>query len=170
VIGKGEKVSWLSCPIRAAKFRTQLQQDGGQVSVDQTTTSINWVPSTTYQRPRTVPKTERCTVGLLSATSENVKPANVLTQVLEARRVNRQTASPGGLNGTYAVPGGLNSEAYEILRENAQMVVKFQNNAGRLSLVLQPNGILIGGVSVEVIGRRAIQGNGGVDYLSPNAR
>jgi hypothetical protein len=50
------------------------------------------------------------------------------------------------------------------------MVVKFQNNAGRLSLVLQPNGILIGGVSVEVIGRRAIQGNGGVDYLSPNAR
>jgi hypothetical protein len=68
------------------------------------------------------------------------------------------------------VPGGLNSEAYEILRENGQMVVKFQNNAGRLSLVLQPNGILIGGVSVEVIGRRAIQGNGGVDYLSPNAR
>ena len=167
----------------------QLHQNGGQFSVDQQSTSSNWVPTTTYQRPRTVPKTERCTVGTLPATSENIKTANVLTQVLGSKASKSANSKPGlRLNGTYAVPGGLkiefrddsatlecgesfNSEAYEVSRENGQMLVKFQNNTGPLSLVLQPNGTLTGAGSVEVTGRRAIQGNGGgVDYLARNAR
>jgi len=165
----------------------QLHQNGGQFSVDQQASSSSWVPSTTYQRPRTVPKTERCTVGTLPATSENIKTANVLTQVLGSKASKSANSAPGlRLNGKYEVQGGLkiefrddsatlecgesfNSEGYQVLRESGQMVVKFQNNTGPLSLILQPNGTLTGSGSVEVTGRRAIQGNGGVEYLPRNA-
>lgn len=166
----------------------QLHQNGGQFSVDQTTTSSNWAPST-FQRPRTVPKTERCTVGTLPATSESIKTASILTQVLGSKASKSANSKPGlRLNGTYAVSGGLkiefrddsatlecgesfNSEGYEISRENGQLVVTFQNNTGPLSLVLQPNGTLTGAGNIEVTGRKAIQGSsGGVDYLPRNAR
>lgn len=167
----------------------QLHQNGGQFSVDQQTTSTNWGPSTSYQRPRTVPKTERCTVGTLPAGSESIKTATILTQVLGSKASKSANSKPGlRLNGKYEVPGGLNIEfrddsatlecgesfnsvAYEVVRESGQMVVKFQNNTGPLSLVMQPNGTLTGSGNVEVTGRRAIQGNGGgVDYLPRNAR
>ena len=167
----------------------QLHQNGGQFSVDQQTTSSSWAPTTTYQRPRTVPKTERCTVGTLPAGSESIKTATILTQVLGSKASKSANSTPGlRLNGKYEVPGGLkiefrddsatlecgesfNSEAYEVVRQSGEMAVKFQNNTGPLSLVLQPNGTLTGSGSVEVTGRRAIQGNGGgVDYLPRNAR
>ena len=167
----------------------QLHQNGGQFSVDQQTTSTNWAPSATYQRPRTVPKTERCTVGTLPPGSESIKTATILTQVLGSEASKSANSTPGlRLNGKYEVPGGLkiefrddsatlecgesfNSEAYEVVRQSGQMLVKFQNNTGPLSLILQPNGTLTGSGSVEVTGRRAIQGDdGGVDYLSRNTR
>jgi hypothetical protein len=167
----------------------QVHQNGMEYSVDQTTTSSNWVPATTYQRPRTVPKTERCTVGTLPAGGESIKTATILTQVLGSKASKSTNSKPGlRLNGTYAAPGGLkiefrddsatlecgesfNSEGYEVSRENGQMIVKFQNNTGPLSLLLQPNGTLSGTGSVEVTGRRAIQGdNGGVDYQPRNTR
>lgn len=165
----------------------QLHQNGGQFSVDQQTTSTNWTP--TFHRAPTVPKTERCTVGTLPPTSESIKTANVLTQVLGSKGSKSANSKPGlRLNGKYEVPGGMkiefrddsatlecgesfNSEAYEVLRENGQMVVKFQNNTGPLSLVLQPNGTLTGSGNIEVTGRQAIQASGGgVDYLPRSAR
>jgi hypothetical protein len=167
----------------------QLHQNGGQFSVDQQTTSTSWAPSTTYQRPRTVPKTERCTVGTLPATSESVKTATILTQVLGSKASKSANSAPGlRLNGKYEVPGGLkiefrddsatlecgesfNSEAYQVVRENGQMIVNFHNNTGPLSLILQANNTLTGSGEVEVTGRRAIQGSGGgIDYQSRNAR
>jgi hypothetical protein len=167
----------------------QLHQNGGQFSVDQQTTSTNWAPSATYQRPRTVPKTERCTVGTLPPGSESIKTATILTQVVGSKASKSANSTPGlRLNGKYEVPGGLkiefrddsatlecgesfNSEAYEVVRQSGQMLVKFQNNTGPLSLILQQNGTLTGSGSVEVTGRRAIQGDGGgVDYLSRNTR
>jgi hypothetical protein len=98
------------------------------------------------------------------------------------------TAPELRLNGAWAAQGGLkiefrddsatlecgeafNSEAYAVLSEGGQLVVRFQNNTGPLSLVLQPNSTFIGSGSVEVAGHRAIQSNsGGVDYLPRNAR
>ena len=57
------------------------------------------------------------------------------------------------------------------MRENAQMVVKFQNNTGPLSLILQPNNTLTGSGTIDVTGRKAIQAaGGGVDYTPRNAR
>jgi len=64
-----------------------------------------------------------------------------------------------------------NSEAYEVSRENGQMIVKFQNNTGPLSLVLQPNNTLTGSGIIDVTGRKAIQAaGGGVGYTPRSAR
>ena len=165
----------------------QLHQNGGQFSVDQQTTSTSWTP--TFHRAPTVPKTERCTVGTLPAGGESIKTATILTQVLGSKASKSANSAPGlRLNGKYEVPGGLkiefrddsatlecgesfNSEGYEVVRENGQMVVKFQNNTGPLSLVLQPNNNLTGSGDVEVTGRKAIQATGGgVGYLPRSAR
>lgn len=166
----------------------QLHQNGGQFSVDQQTTTSNWAPAG-FQRPRTVPKTERCTVGTLPPGSESIKTATVLTQVLGSKASKSSNSAPGlRLNGAYAVPGGvkiefrddsatvecgesLNSEGYEVVRENGQLVVKFQNNTGPLSLVLQTNNTLIGSGTIEVTGRKVFQAaGGGLDYTPRNAR
>ncbi|WP_109484325.1 hypothetical protein [Occallatibacter savannae] len=166
----------------------QLHQNGGQFSVDQQTTTTSWGPST-YQRPRTIPKTERCTVGTLPATTASVKDAALLTAVLGSKPSKSANSKPGlRLNGTYAVAGGLkvefrddsatlecgesmNSEAYEVERGSGQMVVKFQNNTGPLSLILQPNNTLTGSGEVEVTGRKVFQAaGGGVDFTPRNAR
>jgi hypothetical protein len=166
----------------------QLHQNGGQFSVDQQTTSTSWSPAT-FQRPRTVPKTERCTVGTLPPGGESIKTATLLTQVLGSKASKSANSKPGlRLNGTYAVPGGLkiefrddsatlgcgesfSSEAYALRWEGSQLTVNFQNGAGPLSLVLEPSGALSGSGNVEVAGRKAIQGAGGeVDYLPRSAR
>ncbi len=167
----------------------QVHQNGMEYSVDQQTTSTGWAPTTTYQRPRTVPKTEHCAVGTLPATTESVKTAALLTQVLGSKASKSANSAPGlRLNGKYAAPGGLkiefrddsatlecgesfNSEAYEVLRENGQMIVKFQNNTGPLSLILQPNNTLTGSGEIEVTGRKVFQAaGGGLDYTPRNAR
>ena len=65
----------------------------------------------------------------------------------------------------------LNSEGYEVLQESGHLIVKFQNNTGPLSLVLQPNNTLTGSGTIDVTGRKAIQAaGGGVDYTPRNAR
>ena len=59
---------------------------------------------------------------------------------------------------------------YSVIPEGSQLVIKFQNNTGPLSLVLQPNGNLTGSGTVEVAGRKAIQSpSSGIDYLAHNA-
>ena len=165
----------------------QLHQNGGQFSADQQRTSTSWTP--TFHRAPTVPKTERCTVGTLLAGSESIKTSTILTQLLGSKASKSANSTPGlRLNGNYEVPGGLkiefrddsatlecgesfNSEAYTILREGGQFIVKFQNSTGPLSLVLQPNNTLAGSGVVDVTGRKAIQAaGGGVDYLPRNAR
>ncbi len=167
----------------------QVHQNGMEFSVDQQTTSSSRGPSATFQRPRTVPRTERCTVGTLPAGSESIKTSTILTQVLGSKASKSANSAPGlRLNGKYEVPGGLkiefrddsatlecgesfNSEGYEVVRENGQMIVKFQNNTGPLSLVLQSNNTLTGSGIIDVTGRRAIQAaGGGVDYTPRNAR
>ena len=164
----------------------QVHQNGMEFSVDQQTTSTTSTP--TFHRAPTVPKTERCTVGTLPPGSESIKTATILTQVLGSKESKSANSKPGlRLNGDYEVPGGLkiefrddsatlecgesfNSEAYEVLRENGQMVVKFQNNTGPLSLILQPNNTLSGSGDIEVTGRKAIQAaGGGVGYLPRSA-
>lgn len=168
----------------------QLHQNGGQFSVDQQTSSTNWTPTTQhhYSVP-TAPKTERCNVGMLPPTGTNVSMSGALTELLGSKPSRSANTTPGlRMNGTYAAQGGLkiefrddsatlecgesfNSEAYAVTSENGQLVVKFQNSTGHLSLVLQPNDSLTGSGDVEVAGRRAIQADGGgMEYLPRNAR
>ena len=169
----------------------QVHRNGMEYSVDQQTTSSEMVPTTFhhYEIP-TAPKTERCNVGMLPATGETQKMSDALTQVLGSKASKSENTAPGlRLNGTYAVAGGLkiefrgdsatlecgealNSEGYAVVPESGQLVVKFQNNTGPLSLVLEPNGTLTGSGSVDVTGRKAIESDDGrsVDFLPRNAR
>ena len=116
--------------------------------------------------------------------------SGALTQVIGSKTSKSANTAPGlRLNGTYAAPGGLkiefradsatlacgealNSEGYAVVPEGGQLVVKFQNNTGPLSLVLEPNGTLTGSGSIEVAGRKAIKSDDGrsVDFLPRNAR
>lgn len=167
-----------------------VHQNGMEYSVDQQTTSTSWTPTTThhYSVP-TAPKTERCNVETLPAMGTAVSVSGALTQVIGTEASKSSNTAPGlRLAGSYAVPGGLkiefrddsatlecgesfNSVGYAVIREQGQLVVKFQNSTGPLSLVLEPNGTLTGEGSVDVAGRRAIQGDGGgMDYLPRNAR
>jgi hypothetical protein len=167
----------------------EVHQNGMEYSVDQQTSSTNWTPTTQhhYEVP-TAPKTERCSVGILPATSANDSISGALTQVLGSKGSKSANTVPGlRLNGTYAKPRGLtiefrddsatlecgesfSSEAYTLLWEGSQLVVNFQNSTGPLSLVLQPNGALTGSGEVNVAGRRAVQGSGGgIDYQPRNA-
>ena len=168
----------------------QLHQNGGQFSVDQQTSSTNWTPATQhhYSVP-TAPRTERCNVGMLPPTGANVSVSGALTELLGSKPSKSANTTPGlRLNGTYAAQGGLkiefrddsatlecgesfNSEAYAVTSESGQLVIRFQNSTGPLSLVLQPNGALTGSGDVDVAGRRAIQADSGaMEYLPRNAR
>jgi len=167
-----------------------VHQNGMEYSVDQQTTSTSWTPTTThhYSVP-TAAKTERCNVGTLPPTGEAVSASGMLTQVAGTKASQSSNTAPGlRLDGTYAAAGGLkiefrddsatlecgesfHSEGYAVLPERGQLVVKFQNGTGPLSLVLQPNGTLTGDGTVDVAGRRAIQSESGkVEYLPRNGR
>lgn len=124
----------------------QVHQNGMEYSVDQQTTSTSMVPTTAhhYSVP-TAPKTERCNVGVLAATGETGSMSGALTQIIGSKTSKSANTAPGlRLNGTYAAPGGLkiefredsatlacgealNSEAYAVVPEGGQLVVKFQN-------------------------------------------
>jgi hypothetical protein len=168
----------------------EVHQNGMEYSVNQQTTSTNWVPTMQhhYEVP-TAPKTERCDVETLPPTGTNVLISGTLTQVLGSKGSKSANTAPGlRLNGTYAATGGLkiefrddsatlecgesfSSEAYAVHWQGGQLMIDFQNSTGPLSLVLQPNGTLTGSGNVDVAGRRAIQGaGGGIDYLPRNAR
>jgi hypothetical protein len=168
----------------------EVHQNGMEYSVDQQTTSSSWVPTTThhYEVP-TAPKTEHCNVGAMQPAGASFSASSLLTQVLGSKESKSSNAAPGlRLNGTYAATGGLriefrddsatlqcgesfNSEAYEVVPEGSQLVIKFQNSTGPLSLVFQPDGTLTGSGEVNVAGRKVIQSpNGGLDYLPRNGR
>ena len=167
-----------------------VHQNGMEYSVDEPTTTTSYTPVTThhYSVP-TAPKTERCNASLLPATASNVKMSDALTQVLGSQGSKSQNTAPGlRLAGTYAAPGGLkvefradsatlecsealSSEAYAVVTEGEQLVVKFQNSTGPLSLVVQPNGNLTGSGATDVAGRKMYKTSAGeIAYIPQNAR
>jgi hypothetical protein len=168
----------------------QVHQNGTEYSVDQQTTSTTTVPTTVhhYSVP-TAAKTERCNVGVLPPVGETGSISGVLTQVIGSKASKSANIAPGlRLNGTYAAPGGLkiefradsatlecgealNAVGYSVVPEGSQLIVKFQNNTGPLSLVLEPNGTLTGSGSLEVRGRKAVKSDDGrsTEFLPRNA-
>lgn len=168
----------------------QVHQNGTETTVDQqtSTTTMNPTRTTHYSVP-TRPKTERCAVNSLVPTGKNVAIPAVLTQALGTKASNSSSLEPGlRLSGTYASSTGTqiefredsatvgcgkiaNSEAYSVTVDHGQMVVRFQNNTGPLSLVLQPDGKLSGAGIVEIAGRRVYEdANGHVAYAPQSAQ
>ena len=170
----------------------QVHQNGMEYSVNDQSTSTTMVPTTVhhYSVP-TSPKTERCNVGVLPPTGETGSVSGALTQVLGSQASKSANTAPGlRLNGTYSAAGAgvvkiefrgdsatvecgpaLSSEGYAVMPENGQLVVKFQHNAGPLSLVLQPNGTLTGTGTVDVNGRKMYRtASGDIAYTPQSAR
>jgi len=132
---------------------------------------------THYEIP-SEPKTVRCNLGVIPATGETPRAADTITAFLGSNTSKSENTTPGlRLNGTYAAQGGLsvnfradsatlecdeaaNSEGYSVVAEGGHLVVKFDNKTGPFSLVLEPNGSLAGHGTIEVAGRRIIQGTG----------
>lgn len=136
----------------------------------------------------TAPKTERCNVGNMPPTGKNPTISGVLTRIAGTHASRSANSAPGlRLGGTYASPNGLkiefrgdsatlvcgqarNSEGYAVVPSGARLVVKFQNNTGPFSLVLQPNGSLSGAGTVQVTGRRIYKTAGGqIGYMPFNS-
>jgi len=167
----------------------QVHQNGMEYSVDQQTTSTSMVPThTTHYEIPTVPKTERCTVGALPPTGQNVAASVLATKLLGTNGSKSASLAPGlRLNGNYAVQGGLkiefrddsatldcsgalSSEAYSVSAQGGQMVVRFDHKGAPLSLVLQPNGTLTGSGTVAVSGRKVYKdASGNIAYTPHNA-
>lgn len=168
----------------------QVNQNGSEYSVNEQSTSSASVPTTVhhYSVP-TAPKTERCNVGVLPSTGETVKVSAAMTTLLGTEASKSANTAPGlRLNGRYSASDGLkiefrsdsatvecgaaaNSEGYAVVPEGGQLVVKFQNSAGPLSLVLQPDGTLTGSGSVDVAGRKMYKSaSGDIAYTPQNAR
>jgi hypothetical protein len=157
-----------------------VHQNGSEFTVNEPVTTTTWNPMTThhYSVP-TAPKTEHCNVSLLAPAGTSASASGVLTQVLGSPGSKSSNTAPGPrINGAYAATAGLkiefrddsatlecgearNSEGYAVVPENGQLIVKFQNNTGPLSLVLQPNGTLSGPATIDVAGRRVYQGADG---------
>lgn len=167
----------------------QVHQNGMEYSVDQQTTSTSMVPTQTVRHEiPTVPKTERCTVGALPPTGQNVAVSVLATKLLGSRGSKSASLEPGlRLNGDYAAQGGLkiefrddsatldcsgalSSEAYSVSAQGGQMVVRFDHKGEPLSLMLQPNGSLTGSGTVAVAGRKVYKdANGNIAYTPHNA-
>jgi len=168
----------------------QVHQNGMEYSVDQQTTTTTTAPRTfTRQEVPMMAKTEHCSIGVVPATGQIPSMATALTPLVGAKSSQSANTAPGlRLNGTYAAPGGLkiefredsatlecgealSAEAYSVLPEGGQLVVKFDNKMGPFALALQPNGTLAGSGSINVAGRQVIQsGNGEIAYRPRNAR
>jgi hypothetical protein len=153
-----------------------VHQNGSEFTVNEpvTTTTYNPVPVHRYEVP-TAPKTERCNVGVLPPNGSNVKISDALTGLLGTEASKSANTAPGlRMNGTYSAQGGLsiefrddsatlecgearNAEAYSVVPEGGQLVVKFQNNTGPFALTLQPNGTLSGSGALEVAGRKLVR-------------
>jgi hypothetical protein len=155
----------------------EVHSDGMGFYVNRKTMGTDAVQTTRYEIP-TEPKTVRCNLGVIPATGETPRIADTVTTFLGSNTSKSENTKPGlRLNGTYAAQGGLNidfrddsatlecrdadnSEAYAVVPEGGHLVVKFDNKTGPLSLVLQPNGSLLGQGAIDVAGRRIIQGTG----------
>jgi len=157
-----------------------VHQNGMEYSVNEpvTTTSYNPVHHTTYSVPMKS-KIEKCNAGVLPATDSNVKISDALTQLLGTQASKVANTTPGlRLAGTYFAPGGLsiefrddsatvecgaahNAESYSVIRVGGQFEVKMQNGAAPFTLVLQPNGALVGSGTVAVEGRKLVPTAGG---------
>ncbi|HEY3930637.1 MAG TPA: hypothetical protein VGL89_19855 [Candidatus Koribacter sp.] len=169
---------------------SDVHQNGMEFSTNQQTTTYEMAPTTVhhYSVP-TAPKTEHCNVASLAPTGQAQSVSGVLTTVLGSQARKSSNTTPGlRLNGSYGAPNGLkiefredsatlecgearNSEGYVVVPENGQLVVKFQNNTGPLSFILQPNGSLAGPATIDVAGRKAHQGAyGHLAYTPQNAR
>lgn len=168
----------------------QVNRNGSDYSVNEQSTSSTTVPTTVHHYiVPTAPKTERCNVGALPPTGETAKLSAAVTTLLGAEASKSANTTPGlRLNGRYSAPDGLkiefradsatlecgaatNSEGYAVMPEGSQLVVKFQNSTGPLSLVLQPDGTLNGSGSVDVAGRKMYRSaNGDIAYTPENAR
>jgi hypothetical protein len=156
-----------------------VHQNGSEYTVDTpvSTTTYTAAPVHHYSVP-TAPKTERCSIALLSPTGSNVKISDALTQLLGTQGSSASNTGPGlRLAGSYSAAGGLSiefrddsatvecgqasvAEAYSVLPAGSQFVVKLQNGTTPFSLVLQPNGALTGSGNVNVAGRKMILSTG----------
>src|SRR5581483_5125649 len=165
---------------------TDVHQNGMEYSVNKQSTTYEMTPTTThhYSVP-TKPKVEHCNVAILAPSAQTPSTSALLTSILGSKQSKSSNTAPGlRLNGTYAAAGGLkiefredsatlecgearNSEGYAVVPENGQLLVKFQNNTGPLSLVLQPNGSLSGPTAIDVAGRRAYEGSDGHLAFAP---
>jgi len=152
-----------------------VHQNGMEYSVNEPVSSTSYAPvsHTTYTVPMK-PKTEKCNAGVLPATNSNVKISDALTQLLGTQASKAANTTPGlRLAGTYSAPGGLsiefrddsatvecgaahNAEGYSVIRAGGQFEVRMQNGAAPFTLVLQPNGALIGSGTVAVEGRKLV--------------
>jgi hypothetical protein len=157
-----------------------VHQNGMEYSVNEpvTTTSYNPVHHTTYSVPMKS-KIEKCNAGVLPSTASNLKISDALTQLLGTQASTVANTTPGlRLAGTYFAPGGLsiefrddsatvecgaahNAESYSVIRVGGQFEVKMQNGAAPFTLVLQPNGALLGSGTVAVEGRKLVPTAGG---------
>lgn len=165
---------------------SDVHQNGMEYSVNKQSTTWEWAPKTTqHASVPTKPKLEHCNVGSLAPAGATPSAAALLTAVLGSKESKSANSTPGlRLNGTYGAAGGLkiefrddsgtlecgesrNSEAYTLGLDNGQYIVKFQNNTGPLSFILQPNGSLSGPASIEVTGRKAYQGADGHLAFTP---
>ena len=169
----------------------QVHQNGMEYSVDQQTTSSTTVPTqhTHYEQPM-VPKTEHCNIGVVPATGLiPSSAASALAPLVGAKASQSANTTPGlRINGTYAASGGLkiefredaatlecgealSSEAYSVVPEGGQLVVKFDNKTGPFALTLEPNGSLAGSGSIDVAGRQVIKSaSGEITYRPRSAR
>jgi len=152
-----------------------VHQNGMEYSVNEpvSSTSYNPVHHTTYTVPMK-PKTEKCSAGLLPPTGSNVKVSDAMTQLLGTQASKAANTTPGlRLAGTYSAPGGLtiefredsatvecgaahNAESYSVIRTSGEFEVNLQNGAAPFTLVLQPNGALVGSGTVAVDGRKLV--------------
>lgn len=167
----------------------EVHSDGMGFYVNRKTMGTDAMQFTRYEIP-TEPKTVRCNLGSIPATGETPRISDTLNTFMGTDPSKSVNTKPGlRLNGTYAAQGGLNidfrddsatleckeadnSEGYAVVPEGGRLVVKFDNTTGPFSLVLQPNESLAGQGSIDVAGRRIIQGKGNDpnSYVPMNAR
>lgn len=172
-----EEIPQQNLPLYAGE--SDVQTNGSESYIEHRSSYTTMEPMQMAHREiPSKPKMAQCNIGTVPATAEAPKIADLATAVLGSEGSKSQNTKPGlRLNGTYVAEGGLsiefradsatlecgqaqNSEAYAVLSEGGRLVLRFDNKSGPFSLVLQPNGSLAGQGSVDVAGRKIIQGTG----------
>lgn len=183
-----EEIPQQNLPMYAGESDVQTNGSESYIEHQSSYTTMEPFQMAHHEIP-TKPKTAHCNIGTVPATGETIKTADIATTVLGSEASKSQNTAPGlRLNGTYAAQGGLsvefradsatlqcgearNSEGYVVVPESGHLVVKFQNNTGPLSLVVEPNGALSGSGTIGVAGRVVTGHNGNqILYAPSNAR